>query len=76
MVRVLDPDRAVLCVLAQEKVAVMIEWIIAFLIAGAGLVGVAVTILWPFDRPRDPYAVPFGDLPRLPSNSLDRGDCA
>lgn len=54
----------------------MIEWLLALLIAGLGLLGVAITILWPFDRPRDPYAVPFGDLPRLPSGSLDRGDCA
>lgn len=54
----------------------MTEWIVAAIIAGAGVAGLAITIIWPFDRPRDPYAAPFGDLPRLPAGSLDRGDCA
>jgi hypothetical protein len=54
----------------------MFEWILAAAIAALGLAGVVATILWPFDRPRDPYAAPFGDLPRLPSGPLDRGDCA
>lgn len=54
----------------------MFEWITAALIAGLGLAGVVVTIAWPFDRSRDPYAAPFGDLPKLPAGSFDRGDCA
>jgi hypothetical protein len=54
----------------------MFEWLLMAGFAVLGLAGVIVTILWPFDQPRNPYAAPFGELPRLPGGSLDRGDCA
>lgn len=54
----------------------MIEWILASAVAALGIAGLAVTIFWPFERPHDPYAASFGDLPKLPAGSLDRGDCA
>lgn len=54
----------------------MFGWILTAAIAVLGVAGVFAAIVWPFERPRDPYAAPFGDLPRLPAGSLDRGDCA
>lgn len=39
-----------------------------------GITGVVAAIRWPIRHRRDPFAEPFGDVPRLPAGSLDRGD--